>query len=229
MADHWGDLPVAEAFSALDKVLGLVPNEDGGVDLARVPRALISALPVPRVLTASSTWTRPDGCRAAIVLITGGGGGGGLGSPGGSGGGAGATSLAWLDVSEIETVSVTIGAGGASASAGGDTSFGSHATAKGGAAGGDEITPGRGALTGSTGLLVLAGGDGHPPPGVNSGGAGGASFWGGAPAGRHWTVASTGESARGYGCGGSGSPDTGGGGSAGGAGKSGVCVVIELY
>jgi hypothetical protein len=108
----------------------------------------------------TSTWTRPTGCKKVKVTVIGGGGGSGGakavaggGHPsssnhkvcGGSGGGGG-TSIKLLDVTNIASVTVTVGDGGngggasntggaAQGTGGGTSSFGSYATATGGVGG----------------------------------------------------------------------------------------------
>lgn len=112
-----------------------------------------------QVFTSSGTWTKPSGFGAkAYVLIQawGAGGGGGRVSSGSnaSGGGGGAYSQRWILLSSLgSTETVTIGAGGAGATAndtsgtaGGNSTFGSHVTAYGGGGG-----AGASAGTGSTG------------------------------------------------------------------------------
>lgn len=104
-----------------------------------------------KYITSSGTWTKPAGLRAAHVLVLGAGGGGGYARPSasqaavGGGGGAGEFRQGFFlaaDLGATETVTIgALGAGGngitpTAATAGGDTSFGTHITAKGGKAGG---------------------------------------------------------------------------------------------
>ena len=68
--------------------------------------------------TATNTWTKPFRYKKIKVFVTGG--GGGAGSQGnittgdyGGGGGAGGTAIKILDVTNIDTCTVTVGAKGA--------------------------------------------------------------------------------------------------------------------
>ena len=90
--------------------------------------------------TSSGTWTKPSGVNAVRATVIGGGASGtGYSNAyfGNShGGGAGGHGEAFVDVSSISSVSVTVGAGGSGslglAQSGGASSFGSHITANGG-------------------------------------------------------------------------------------------------
>lgn len=95
-----------------------------------------------QVFDATGTWTKPSGYSAdAFAIIEGWGGGGGGGTGSGqwtqvAGGGGGAYNVARVPLSSLgATEAVTIAGGGAAATAGGDTTFGSWLTAKGGAGG----------------------------------------------------------------------------------------------
>lgn len=181
-----------------------------------------------QVFTSSGTYTPHADCAKAVVIITGGGGGGGGGdhsSDNVAGGAAGGTAI-YLDESPSST-SVTIGAGGAGASNGtgstGSNSSYDSVTATGGPGGGKSASgPTGGAPTGGT--LNISGGDGIAGGGNAAGGAGagGASFWGGGASPHQSNHASYGQA---FGA--------GGGAAAastryGGAGKSGVCVILEF-
>ena len=93
--------------------------------------------------SGSGTWTKPSGCSNVLVYVTGGGGGARINDNNyrGCGGGGGGTSIKWIDVSAVSTVSYSYGSGGRRArnggrgSTGGTSSFGSYCTATGGAGG----------------------------------------------------------------------------------------------
>lgn len=118
---------------------------------------------VMRWITASTSWTAPDGCwSVGYGLWAGGAGGGGVASTGGaaSGGGAGGFVPGIASVTPGQIVPVTIGAGGGYGNAsggtsadggnGGASSFGSYATANGGVGG-------KAAASLSTGASVAGG------------------------------------------------------------------------
>jgi hypothetical protein len=221
--------------------------------------AAFSSIAVQAFTTpGANTYTPTSGMKFALAISTGAGGGGG-GADGGDagmnaaagGGAAGGTcielfSAATIGASQTVTIGTAGTAGadtGADGGAGGDTTFGALHTATGGP-GGDGVTTttitigGRAAGGVPTGGLVnITGGDGMPGyvEGTNDfqvGGAGGASFWGGGPAGGlrlNSAGAAAGNAGAAYGAGGSGAvcqdSTTG---AAGGAGKDGFCLVIEL-
>lgn len=119
--------------------------------------------------TSSGTWTKPDGCTSAVVLVAGAGGGGGgaegtaAESAAAGGGGGGAHAMCFLDGILGTTEIVTIGAGGAggsagnnNGSAGGNTSFGGLMI-MGGGSGGTGMASGTSiaAVEGGSGGIVL--------------------------------------------------------------------------
>ncbi len=175
--------------------------------------------------TTSGTWTKPGSGTVALVQGWGAGASGGSGT--GAGGGGGAYNSAWFLLSALtSTVTVTIGAGGATANnaagnAGGNTTFGSFLTAYGGApgaAGGVNGGGGGGALgAGTTGSTTGAGGR-------LGGGAGGASGANGSDATTLWG---------GGGGGGNGSTGVGGytyyGGGGGGGGGGAFAGGVSVY
>ena len=65
-----------------------------------------------QLFTSSGTWTKPTGCNAVFVFITGGGEGGAEQSTGEEGG----TAIGYIDVSSISNATITVGAGGAGSS-----------------------------------------------------------------------------------------------------------------
>lgn len=100
------------------------------------------------VFTSTGTWTAPSNCSAVQIFMVGGGGGGGAIRSNGStsnmhggGGGGGQVIQRTLAVTPGSSYTITIGAGGAggnlaAGAVGGDTTFGSLATAYGGGGGG---------------------------------------------------------------------------------------------
>jgi hypothetical protein len=158
-----------------------------------------------QVFRSSGTWTKPGSGSMAYVECWGGGGSGTM--YGGAGGGKG---YAWFPLSSLTaSVAVTVGSGGTSGAAGGNTTFGSYLTANGGAAGSSG-----GAVGGSasgTGVAVASGG-GSGSSTYSPGGSGGGSNGGGGGSGNG---------------GAGGVPGGGGGGqiSSGGAGAAGECIV----
>lgn len=118
------------------------------------------------VWTADGTWTKPVNAKRVHIQLWGGGGSGGVGQQVGTGGGGGEYREYSMNASDLaSTVTVTVGTGGALVSTtgnsngntGGDTTFGSHLTAKGGGAG-----------TGSASGADAAGGTGGNPFGALS-------------------------------------------------------------
>ena len=122
-------------------------------------------------LTTGTSWTVPTGVNAVYVEVIGGGGGGGSG--GGAGGGypgeGGLTARHFFLASSLGTsVTYAIGAGGAAASAGGNTVFAGHAVGLGGR--GVVIANSLNDRPEATGQIGANGGGGGN---LNAGGAGG--------------------------------------------------------
>lgn len=196
--------------------------------------------------TATGTWSKATLNPSFIVVKARGGGGGGGTVPSGSvnrvgaGGGAGGYSeKKILSASLGATETVTIGAGGAASSAGGNTTFGAHLTASGGAAGAVggatqySATGGAGgaASSGDRNVTGNPGFNGHTFSGAEPmGGNGGAGCNGGAGRGGYdqptGAVAATAAAAN-TGSGGGGAATRNSTGRAGGAGGSGYIEVWE--
>lgn len=134
------------------------------------------------------TWTRPTNCKQVRIICVGGGGGA---SGHCEGGGAGGYAEKWLDVTNISSVTVTVGTGGSGAGYysnredGGTSSFGSYVSAGGGYGANRnwQHSGGHGGL-GHGGDVNLRGGGGHGHEN-EGGGAGSASYWGGGMLGAH--------------------------------------------
>lgn len=205
-----------------------------------------------RVFTTSGTWNRPVGCVFALVIALGGGGGGGgcaaAANRAGSGGGAGGLAMTGVDVRDIASATVTVGAGGVGAlvgtttpTAGGNSSWSGGAvtlTGNGGAAGQNDTTGNNlegGAGGGASGaLLTIPGGNG----GITFGSVLPLSGAGGSPAlglgtGGAQRIAQTwagGRNGQGYGSGGSGSVNNSNTTAIqAGNGKQGLVLVLEGY
>ena len=193
-----------------------------------------------QTFNSSGTWNKPAGLSDnALVLIEcwAGGGGGGTGSTAGGGGGGGFVQRFMTGVELSSTETVTIGAGGAVNTQGGNTTFGSHVTAYGGGGGNSGTNSGGGGGGGGSsskgvnggssdggrggGPVWGAGGTGGAAGGNAADGAGGGSNTGGAGGGGHFGGGGGGGGAT-IGSGGAGGNSHfgggGGGGSAGGAG-----------
>jgi hypothetical protein len=182
------------------------------------------------LITTSGDYTVPDGVTSIFAIVGAGGASGSGGirdSRGGNGGGAGAIVCALIDVTPGDVIPATIGAGGVGDSApGGDTTFGTYITSKGGLGG----TGTRGGYTqGATSSgcriwwasCVNTGYDapddsGYGSPGGNAPGFGN----GGAGAGPH----GHGGNASGYSAGGGGSSASY---TAGGSGAPGFVMIFE--
>lgn len=149
--------------------------------------------PIINIYTANDTWTKPTGASNVKVILIGGGSGGsrsfnGSTTSAGAGGGGGGYASELFPASILgATETITVGAGGAGASAegtggdaGGNSSFGSWLIARGGAAGpSGGVLPGaaggNGESTGSIGG-ASSGADGTAAIGGGAGGGGGRSL-----------------------------------------------------
>ena len=134
----------------------------------------------------SGTWTKPTGCSRVLVYVTGGGGGARVNDSTyrNAGGGGGGTSIRYIDVSSVNSVAVTWGAGGGYArnggrgGTGGTSTFGAYCSAFGGQ-GGFTDSPYEGGRGGDAtgGDINLVGGSGEMSHGSDREGGGGMSFW----------------------------------------------------
>ncbi|MBT89962.1 MAG: hypothetical protein CL921_00165 [Deltaproteobacteria bacterium] len=182
------------------------------------------------VYNGNSTWNKPSGVKRIWVKCTGGGGGG---SGYGESGAAGAHTESFVDVTNINSISVTVGGAGSGtgysgrAGNGGTSSFGNYCSS-GGGQGANRRQQHDGATGGNPnqGSVRIYGGSsqGHRnPPGL---GHGGCSFWGGAAPTSHrqqqWAQRHRAHAA--YGAGGS----SGRNNERGGDGRQGIVVVYEF-
>lgn len=202
-----------------------------------------------QTFTSSGTWAKPGSGTIAIVECWGAGGSGGRGdgNSGAGGGGGGSYVRATLALSDLgATETVTIGSGGAARSGsaqtgatGGNTTFGSHVTAYGGAGGGTQDDGGSGGggilSAGSVSASTTGGAGGNPNGGAGSSSgasAGGDSSFGGGGGGFASSNGTAGGASVNGGGGGGGSGSTGtagaggasfnGGGGGGGGASSGT-------
>lgn len=142
-----------------------------GAAWATYPSTINSA-PTNTALTYSGTagsftFTVPAGVSRVMVTCIGGGGGGGnsTSAAGGTGGGGGGYAMAYVTgLTPGQTISVTVGIGGAAVTAGGSSSFGTFCTATGGGAGQTNQTTGTGGTGGSgtVGNFLFSGANGNP-------------------------------------------------------------------
>lgn len=195
-----------------------------------------------QVFTTSGTYVPSAGMTTCVIECVGGGGGGASMAATattyqvGGGGGSGAYARKTAVAAVIGTSQpISIGAGGAAGTAGGDTSAGTLCIAKGAPATSSYSAGIGGPKTGSVGDFTTGGNTGDvgdyiaAAQGVGSGGAGGNSLLG---AGGAQTMASSaatvaGASATGYGGGGAGGGSGTTGTGTGGAGAPGVVIITE--
>lgn len=209
--------------------------------------------------TTTGDWTAPTGVTSVDVECWGGGGGGGNGADrntggGGGGGGGGYVKKLSIPVTPSSSYTVTIGAGGSSATAGGNSSFTGDSsttiTANGGSAGNNNGGSGgsgasgsctggcsTGAYTGGAGASGTAGDNGPGGGGGGSAGTGGngntatsqtgaTAVTDGGPGGDGAIENVDGNSpASGYGGGGGGAGNKKGASKYGGSGYGGKCVL----
>ena len=143
-----------------------------------------------QVFSSDGTWTKPSSeiRRIRVQLVGGGGGSAGHGENGGAGG----YSEKIIDVTNVSSVGITIGLGGAranwgsNASPGGSTSFGGYLSASGGGGGHHNSHYGGTGGIGAGGDINLRGGGGFGHTGHSSSGA--PSYFGGGPPGAHHAI-----------------------------------------
>lgn len=126
------------------------------------------------IITSTQSWTAPSGVSKINLLLVGGGGGGGYSTLAGivcGGGGGGGVVAGDFNVTSGTSYTVTLGAGGSQSTNGGDTTFGSIATAKGGGFGASG--EGRGGSGGSGGGSSSRFGDANYVASKKGGGGGG--------------------------------------------------------
>jgi phage-related tail fiber protein len=204
-----------------------------------------------QVFKSSGTYTPTAGTKFAIVEVVGGGGAGGgcqvgTASNAASGGGGMSGEYAKARIDNPTATTVTVGYGGTGTSAapgatGGNSSFGTVVTAKGGlggatlseGAGVAIVGPSGGYVVGYTGANIFGSGSGYTMPGTRYsgglalGGPGGSSVLGQGAASQ--AIVGEGIDAKGHGGGGSGACVYGGATQqrAGGAGMAGIVIVWE--
>ena len=220
----------------------IVPNPSGntnkfvttnGSSMSWADVNLASGVRSMQVWTSNGTWSKPSGVRTIMVTVTGAGGGG---SGHCESGGAGGTSQRQIDVTNVSSVTVTVGTPGGGtnyAGCGGNgntSSFGSYCSASGGyGANCRQQHAGGIGGNGSGGSLNVygGGGSGHGSHYAYGNHAGGASYWGGSQASSHRqsNYSHNHQSHCAWGAGGNGSQH----GNRGARGREGVVVVHEYY
>ena len=194
---------------------------------------LSSGIRSMQVWTSNGTWNRPSGVKTILVRVTGAGGGG---SGFCESGGAGGTSQRQVDVTNVSSVSVTVGnpGGGTNYSGcggGGNTSsFGGYCSASGGyGANCRQQHAGGIGGNGSGGTLNIYGGGGNGHGSYHSYGnhSCGQSFYGGGQAASHVqrNYGHNHQTHAAWGSGGNGTRE----GNRGARGREGVVVVHEFY
>ena len=186
-----------------------------------------------QVWTSNGTWTKPSGVATILVTCTGAGGGG---SGYCESGGAGGTSQRQVDVTNVSSVSVTIGnpGGGTNYSGcgggGNSSSFGSYCSAGGGT--GANCRQGRAGGVGGNGSggtlnIYGGGGNGHGSHYCYGNHSAGVSYWGGGQAAGHNqdNYSHQHQSHAAWGSGGNGAQF----GNRGARGREGVVVIHEFY
>ena len=186
-----------------------------------------------QVWTSNGTWTKPSGVRTIMVTVTGAGGGG---SGHCESGGAGGTAQRQIDVTNVSSVTVTVGnpGGGTNYSGcggnGNSSSFGSYCSASGGyGANCREQHAGGIGGNGSGGALNIygGGGNGHGSHYSYGNHTAGSSYWGGSQPSSHRgsNYAHSHQSHAAWGAGGNGAQHS----NRGARGREGVVVVHEFF
>lgn len=230
-------------------VAGQVPTAaELNTALANIPAAPAKMI----AITASRSFLASEvtGARALRIWCIGGGGGGGItGNAGasnasvGSGGCGGGMAIRTIPVSSVSfPVTATVGAGGASATNGGATSFGSYCAAGGGQAGqagnvsagaGISAISSNGTGVGTTGDALFTGQVGDPGFRISGtvaiAGKGGSSPLGSANTYTGFASGTGVAAGANTGSGGAGGMSIAGGVQAGGAGGSGLIMVEVIY
>lgn len=162
--------------SAADFVLTYDASANGPkkVKLEKLPSGVASV--DVQVFTSSGSWTKPTGARFVRIRCIAAGGGSNDPAAGAGGGAYAESTIAAASLGSSETV--TVGTGGTiTPTDGGDTSFGAHVVAKGGAKAGGGFGPqgAGGSASASTGQIKLDGRTGNvlwpggAPPGLPMG------------------------------------------------------------
>lgn len=146
------------------------------------------------IFTSSGTFVAGTKASHVEVLVVGGGGGGSTNNPGGGGGGGAVVYSPYYNVNASQTITVTVGNGGAANTNGAASVFGTI-TAGGGLAGSGQVGGASG--TGSIGATSNAGGSGSSLYGA--GGGGGAGKIGANGSNNSSTSASGGDGGDGFG------------------------------
>ena len=219
----------------------LIPNPSGnnqkylgtnGSNLQWTELSIAAGVRSMQVWTSNGTWSRPSGVRTIMVTVTGAGGGG---SGFCESGGAGGTSQRQVDVTNVSSVSVTVGnpGGGTNYSGcggnGNSSSFGGYCSASGGYGANcrQQHSGGIGGNGSGGSLNVYGGGGGGHGSNYSYGNHhAGTSYWGGSQPSSHGqsNYAHRHQSHCAWGAGGNGAQH----GNRGARGREGVVVVHEF-
>jgi len=206
---------------------------NNGTNLEWIEVSQTSGFRSMQVWTSNGTWSRPSDCKSIKVTVVGAGGGG---SGYCESAGAGGTSERVIDVTNVSSVTVTVGnpGGGTNYSGcgggGNSSSFGSYCSASGGTGANCRQSRAGGiGGNGSGGTLNVYGGGGNGHGSNHSYGnhAGGSSYMGGSQPSSHrqQNYSHRHQSHAAWGAGGNGSRNS----NRGARGREGVVVVYEYY